>query len=133
MLNEKKVKIMTRLAIYEKNIGEEDLRINEYFKNDYVSMNNLMTRLGVTLVCLVIFGIHLGLKIFDIFIEPDFEQQLLSLGVNYLIIYIVVIVLFTVISTIIYTKKYKAAQVRLKGYNKVLDILDASEKDESGR
>ena len=133
MLNEKKIKMMTRIAIYENNIGKEDLELNDYFKNYYVSKNNIVTRLGITFVCLCIFGIHFTFEFFKIFIEPNFNELLVNMGIKYLIGYGIILAFFTVISTIIYRKKYNEAQVRLRGYNKILSILSESDTGESGR
>ena len=40
MLNERRVKHMVKLASYESKRGKEDMKINSYFKKDYVSFND---------------------------------------------------------------------------------------------
>ena len=39
MLDKRKIRLMTRAAIYEKNYGEEDFKISSYYKKDYSSLN----------------------------------------------------------------------------------------------
>ncbi len=53
MLNEKKIRLMTRTAIYEKREGKEDLKVNSYCGSDYVRFNMLKTLIGVTIAVFV--------------------------------------------------------------------------------
>ena len=39
MLDEQKIKLMTKLAFYEKREGKEDFKISEYYRKDYVSLH----------------------------------------------------------------------------------------------
>lgn len=48
MLNESKVRMMTKMAIYEKNEGRRELRTAKYFKTDYVSLGVLNTIIAAT-------------------------------------------------------------------------------------
>ena len=48
MLNNRKVRLMTRLAIYEQTEGKEDVRISKYFRTDYVRLNVLKSIVAVT-------------------------------------------------------------------------------------
>ncbi|MDF2593610.1 MAG: hypothetical protein K0S75_3076, partial [Clostridia bacterium] len=36
MLNTNKVRLMTKLALYETKEGKEDIRLSKYYKTDYV-------------------------------------------------------------------------------------------------
>ena len=49
MIDERKTRMMTKLAIYEKTEGREDIRLSKYYKSDYVRLNILKTILQVTL------------------------------------------------------------------------------------
>ena len=44
MLNESKVKLMTRMAMYESKQGEEDFKISSYYKKDYREASCYMER-----------------------------------------------------------------------------------------
>lgn len=35
MLDERKVKLMTKLALYEETYGKEDFKISSYYRKDY--------------------------------------------------------------------------------------------------
>ena len=120
MINEEKIKLMTRVAIYEKNTGKDDLRINEFYKNDYVLLNNIMTRVSITIAFLAIYATHAGYMFFNN-LQNKVTVDYINLGKKYLIGYVVVLVIYSIISTYIYTKKYNQAQKRLLIYNKLLD------------
>jgi hypothetical protein len=36
MLDYKKIRLMTKLAVYEKKDGKEDIHLSKYYKTDYV-------------------------------------------------------------------------------------------------
>ena len=54
MLDEQKIKLMTKLAFYEKTQGKEDFKISEYYRKDYTSLHVICSILWVTVgyVCL---------------------------------------------------------------------------------
>ena len=49
MLDKKRIRLMTKMAIYEKNNINEDLKISSYYKKDYSSLNTLITVLWITI------------------------------------------------------------------------------------
>ena len=49
MLDQKKIRLMTRAAIYEKENGEEDLKITSYYQKDYSSLNTWITLIWITI------------------------------------------------------------------------------------
>ena len=50
MLDKKRIRLMTRTAIYEKNHAEEDIKISTYYKKDYASLNTWITLIWVSFV-----------------------------------------------------------------------------------
>ena len=48
MIDKRKVRLMTRAAIYEKRYGEEDIKITGYYQKDYSSLNTWITLIWVT-------------------------------------------------------------------------------------
>ncbi|MCT4599177.1 MAG: hypothetical protein N4A50_15015 [Vallitalea sp.] len=122
-MKKEKVKIMTRLAIYEKNVGKDDFSVNSYFKSNYVSYNNFKTRLGVAFAMLIIFGADIVRQLSQN-INNALEFDYIKMGARYIIILVVVLTIYTIISTMIYKKRYKKAQVRISQYKKLLNKLD---------
>ena len=54
VLNENKVKMMTRMAIYEKNEGKKMLRTAKFFKGDYVSLAVLKSTIATTFAFIIV-------------------------------------------------------------------------------
>ena len=60
MLDERRIKLMTRMASYEDTEGKKMIPISHYFRSDYVGFNMAKTAVSVTIA----FGIVLGIYIF---------------------------------------------------------------------
>lgn len=67
MLNEEKIRWMTRASIYEKRQGHTDLERNEYFLGDYVRLHLMKNMIGVTVAYILWVGLYAVCKIEDIF------------------------------------------------------------------
>ncbi len=55
MVNNRKVRLMTKLAMYEAGTGKEDIKLNRYFRRDYLRSRMLNSFVATTVgfVCLV--------------------------------------------------------------------------------
>lgn len=121
MINQEKVKLMTKLATFEKG-SKDDLVTTEFFRADYVGYNSFLMMLGVSVSLLMFFLADFGGKFFDnmqSFIEYDFVGQ----GVDYLTIWLVFMVIYGVIASVIYRKRYNDSKRRLDIYQKMLKDL----------
>ena len=54
MLNEEKIKLMTRLAAYEQKNGKRDIRLSKYYRSDYVRFQMLNTILCGTIAFVIL-------------------------------------------------------------------------------
>ena len=58
MINEEKVKIMDRLALYEKQEGRKYLPVSKYYRSDYIGLALIKNFFLVTIgYCLILAGI----------------------------------------------------------------------------
>ncbi|MDF2820790.1 MAG: uncharacterized protein K0R15_1231 [Clostridiales bacterium] len=119
---------MTKLAIYEKRIGKEDFAINEYFKGDYILINNIWTRVSVTVSCAILFTCYILMQIF-LFLSDDVAFDIYGLAVGCITIYIGLMIVYSIFSTDIYRRKYKDSQRRLSSYNDLLISLNETKKE----
>lgn len=128
MLNEKKVKLMTKIAIYEKNEGK-DLKIaSKSFKVDYVTLQMLYTAVTTTIgyVCLVALYVlgHLEELLIDAG-TVDFPKLLGNI-VQY---YVMILVLFLVIALFFYSHKYDKSFEKVKrNYTDLKNLAKLIEK-----
>ena len=54
MLNENKVKMMTKMAIYEKSQGRRMLKNARYYKSDYIALSVLKSTIVTTFAYIII-------------------------------------------------------------------------------
>ncbi len=123
MSDKRKIILMTKLAIYDKKLGDSDRKLAKYFRHDYIYRKNMWTRFFVGIATVIIIGLYWAYKIFidgtDIF-GIDYEAAIFKSVVFAL----VVIVFYSIIGTIIATIEYQQAKLRLQRYFKVLNHLD---------
>lgn len=130
MLNEEKIRLMTRTAIYEKREGKEDLKLNQYCGSDYVRFNMLKTLIGITIsvfLCSCIYLMCSSEDIFQLIFKIDIQQLLRLL----LTAYFLSLVVYIIISLLFYQYKYSKAKKRLKLYNKNLTLIQEYEMQQS--
>ena len=128
MLNEDKIRIMSRCAMYEKGQGKEDLAVNRYYQGDYVRLNTLKTLIGVTVGFVLCFGLYLVLRA-EYYMENIVGMDLMAFARNVLMYYVIVLVIFAVINIVFYGWKYTDTQKRVRWYYQDLKAL--AEMDEN--
>ena len=91
MLNESKVKLMTRMAMYESKQGEEDFKISSYYKKDYRSFHTIATIIWVTVGYAVAVGIGV-IAFLDELMKNLNMQFLVMLAAAVIIGYLVLVI-----------------------------------------
>lgn len=122
MLDEKKVKLMTRLAFYEQTQGKEDFKISAYYRKDYASFHTICSVLWVTVgyICIVGMLVLAGL---EELLENMSNGLILMLAAMILLGYISLVIIYALISNYVYNQKHKDARQRVKKYNHNLTRL----------
>ena len=129
MLDKRKVRIMTRLALYEQNQGKEDFRISEYYRKDYAGSHAIFSFLWVTVGYILVLGLGFLVGMDQIMEHISAAFIVIMCGLV-LIGYIFIVVLYVVITSHIYSKKHKLARQRVKVYNhNLLKLLKLYEKE----
>ena len=102
MLNEEKIKIMNKLAMYEQGEGKKYLPVSKYYRSDYIGLAMIKNFFLVTIgYCLVLAGIaaYFG----EYLIDNIHKMNLVSVGVEAILGYVVVLIFFSVLTYIQYT------------------------------
>lgn len=123
MLSRKKIKIMFRLALYEKGKGKKDLKNVHYYKNDYVRLNILKS-----LICMTL-GYILVLALIAMYNLEYLISNAVSLPyetISYMVLgaYLLLIVLYTFISILVYSLRYDVSRKNVQRYFKYLKYLN---------
>lgn len=123
MLNENKVKMMTKMAIYEKNEGRRMLKTARYFKSDYIAFGILKT-LITTSIAYIIMLIMYVLYNMESIIKDINKLDYTEVGTNLIIGYVAMIAVFSAIAFVVYGKQYDNSRNGLKRYFSRLNKLE---------
>jgi len=115
MLNEERVKLMTRMASYEAGEGKRNMNIGKYFRSDYISFQVIKSIISATIAFVICFALYLFYD-FEHFMQDIYKMDLIQFAKNVLIIYAVVVIGYSVISYIVYAIRYNRARKSLKKY-----------------
>lgn len=129
MLNEEKVILMSKMAIYEKNQGKRDFKVNKYFRTDYVGLNMINTAIMATLLYIIFLAAIVIVNIEKILLDIA-SIDLLAVGRTALIWYILFMVAYLIIAFVVYSLRYQAAKKQIKDYDENLRKLYKIYKEE---
>ena len=118
---------MTRAAIYEKEYGEEDLKITSYYKKDYSSLNTWITLIWVTAGSILLGGI-IFLCFGESLVEGLTIMRLLFLAAVALALYLALMILYGIGAGNFYSKKHIRAKQRVKKYLRDISRLEKMNK-----
>ena len=90
MINEEKVKIMNRLAMYEKVEGRKYLPVSKYYRSDYIGLalikNFFLVTIGYGLILAVAAAYNL-----EYLLDNIHKMNLITLGIGVLAGYLVIL------------------------------------------
>ena len=123
MIDKRKVRLMSRAAIYEKRYGEEDIRITGYYQKDYSSLNTWVTLIWMTAGFLLTAGL-LFLAGGEQLLEGITLVKLLLLAAVTLAVYLALLIIYGIGAGSFYKKKHIRAKQRMKKYMRDLSRLE---------
>lgn len=123
MINEEKVKVMTRLAMYEQGEGKIHLPVSRYYRSDYIGLalikNFFLVSIGYVMI-LAGLGAYFG----EYLMENIHKMNLVAVGAYLIVGYAALLALYTVLTYIQYSVKYHRAKKSVKNYYGELTRLD---------
>lgn len=131
MLDSGKIRLMHKLASYEKKEGRKDIKFSKYYKNDYVRVNILKTIVAVTvgyLFILLLAALYKSEYLIANAVSLDYKQ----LGTVILGIYIVLLTIYIVGVLIGYSLQYDYSRKKLGRYFNMLKVLKKMYREENG-
>ncbi len=130
MLNNNKIRLMTKLALYESKEGKEDISLSKYYKTDYVRYHIIKSIISVTvayaLILLLIF-LYKSEYIIQNAVVLDYKQ----IGTYILGFYIMIIAVYGLASSVGYSLKYDTSRKKLGRYFKLLKRLNKIYNEET--
>lgn len=130
MLNNRKIRLMTKLAVYENKEGKEDIHLSKYYKTDYVRYQVLKSIISATVGYLLILVLVALYQMEDI-IKNAVSLDYKTIGTYILGFYIMVITVYGLGSFVGYSMKYDTSRKMLARYFKLLKRLNKIYKEET--
>ncbi len=129
MLNEERIRLMTKMASYEEGEGKEYIPIRQYYQRDYVSYEMIKTFITSTISFGILLLLWLLYKMEDM---SDFfnGQELPSLGVSILIEYVIFVIIYQIIAYIVYKHRYTKANTSMRKYYSLLKKVQKLQEKE---
>ena len=128
MVNEKKVRLMTQLALDEKRLYKDELDESGYFRSDYIRSNTLKVLLGYSISYLLIMGLVAMYYVDYLFtnvVEMDMQSMVWLAGC----IYVGLLLIITLFCVLFYMTKYTNNRKRLRKYMMEIDKLQKFYRD----
>ena len=123
MINEEKVKIMTKLAMYEQGKGRKYLPVSKYYRSDYIGLALIKNFFLVTIgYCLSVAAVAVYFG--EYLLENIHKMNLIMLGVYIVIGYLIVLVAYSVLTYIQYSVQYYRAKKSVREYYSQLTELN---------
>lgn len=123
MIDKRKVRLMTRAAIYEKRYGEEDIKITGYYQKDYSSLNTWITLIWVTVGYFLVAALVI-LAAGESLLDGITIVKLLILAAIALGLYLSLLIIYGIGAGSFYRKKHIRAKQRMKRYMRDLSRLE---------
>ena len=130
MLNESRVKLMTRMAAFEAGEGKKSMAIGTYFRSDYIAKEIIKSIIYGTVAFGLILGVYLVYD-FEVIMENMYEIDWLAFGKTLLFRYLTAIGTYSLITYIVYVVRYSRARRNLQIYYNNLRRLRAMYRKEA--
>lgn len=128
MVNEKKVRLMTQLALDEKRFYKDELDESGYFRSDYIRSNTLKVLLGYSISYLLIMGL-VAMYYVDYLFTNVVQMDMLSMVWLAGCIYVGLLLIITLFCVLFYMTKYTNNRKRLRKYMMEIDKLQKFYRD----
>ncbi|MCR5467327.1 MAG: hypothetical protein K6F37_00060 [Lachnospiraceae bacterium] len=117
MINEDKIKTMTKLAAFDESDAKKYSQIIEYYRSDYIGKEMLKS----TLMGTIAYVFCVALWFFsnaDDFLKNINNLDYMSLGMDLLKKYLLFLLAYLFITYVVYAVRYSYGQKKVKNYHK---------------
>ena len=131
MVNVRKVRLMTKLAIYEQKEGKEDIKLGKYFRRDYVRLKILHNIVAVTLGYLLVLAMIIAYQM-EYLIKEAVNLDYIGIGKTILGLYVIVVTVYVMAAMVGYGLYYDYSRKKLAKYFRMLRKLRSMYQEEDG-
>ena len=123
MINEERVILMTKMSVKADELNREGMRINQFYRGDYVGFEVVKAVISATVLFVVLMGAY-ALFRFDDILNEFYSGTGLAGFRKYLLYYFVLAGFYVIISYIIYSIRYNRARKQAREYYHLLKELE---------
>ena len=124
MVNEEKIRIMTKLTSMENDDSNREIKDGGYYKSDYIRLRLIRT-IGSYSIAYVLMIALVALYHFDYLVSGMVIQDLRNMIIAVVALYLLLVLLCTFFTVTIYSKKYSQVQKKQREYYKEIKKLEA--------
>ena len=115
MVNEERIKLMTRMASYEKGEYKKNKNIISFFRSDYISIQMIKSIIASTTAFAIVFGLYI-LYDFELFMKEIYKMDMFEFVKSVAIVYLIFLGLILVITYVVSLYHYNRAIQSTKLY-----------------
>ena len=120
MINEEKVKCMTKAAVYENSPEKKNIGIDSYFRGDYLGLQLVKSALAYTAAFCILAAIWAMSRMEEITLKLSHAAYLNYLIKILLILFVIGLVFYEIAVYIYYSKKYQNAKQSVQEFHTYL-------------
>lgn len=115
MLNEERIRLMTKMACYEADEGKKNVAIGNYFRGDYIGLQVIKSIISATIAYVIIFAMFIFYD-FEDFMANIYKMDLFGFAKSVIMYYLIFTLVYALIAYGVYTYRYTKARKSLKIY-----------------
>ena len=132
MLNNEKIRLMTRIASFDEVEGKKDIAVNGYFRGDYICFQVVMSAIYGTIAFAVVVALYLLYNL-ESFLADFYKMDLMAFAKDWLTRYFIVLLIYLVISYFVYAFRFSRSKRRIRAYQHQLKQLHQIYEEENER
>lgn len=124
MLNEEKIKGMTKAAAFEKGTEKENLKINQYFRSDYLGLQMIKSLFAYVVAFGLFIAIWMMMGSEELMLQLTQAEYLQKMWKILLVIFVAGLILYEGAVYIYYSRKYRLMKTNIEEYQKYLKSIN---------
>lgn len=122
MLNVEKVRLMTQAATCYRKQERTAMRINEFYKRDYINLNVIKAILAFSAAYMIAFVMITIYRLEWLLVQG--KRAILTYLICAAALYVVLAIIYGITSYKIFARKYQTAKSEVKKYQQLLSRID---------
>ncbi len=132
MLNNEKIRLMTRMASFDEVEGKKDIAINGYFRGDYICFQVVKSAIYGTVGFAVVMAMYMLYNL-ETFLSDFYKMDLMAFAKDWLTKYVIILLIYLTISYFVYAVRFHRSKRRIRAYQQQLKQLHQIYEEENER